>query len=295
MNAFERGDVAVLERVPPDRVGGLRQASVIKVGRYRLVGVHFLAVDGRNPILKNRNLRRAISYAIDRKALLEETIIKRPIDDYNQPADGPFATDSSANAPDVPRLEYDPLRARMLVAMVRREMTAPKFQFRFEYPAIPEAQAAAPRIAEMLRAVGLGIDLVERSESELEEALRAGDRFDLAYRVGRTDAPVREAGNLVCPGFDAPAASDGLGALASPRIMQLLLQLEHAPEWNSARALVQQIDRECRDELPVIPLWQLVDHFAYRENLKGPLEVADHLYQGIERWEIEPWFAKDPW
>ena len=64
---------------------------------------------------------------------------------------------------------------------------------------------------------------------------------------------------------------------------------------NSARELVTQIDRECRDELPVIPLWQLQDHFAYRARLKGPVETADHLYQGIDQWQIEPWFAKDPW
>lgn len=77
--------------------------------------------------------------------------------------------------------------------------------------------------------------------------------------------------------------------------MQLLLQLEHAPELNTARELVKQIDRECRDELPIIPLWQLQDHYAYRTRLKGPGDSADHLYQGIDQWQIDAWFAKDPW
>jgi peptide/nickel transport system substrate-binding protein len=77
--------------------------------------------------------------------------------------------------------------------------------------------------------------------------------------------------------------------------MQLLLQLEHATDWEQARNLVLTIDRECRDELPIVPLWQLADHFAYRPHLKGPLDVADDLYQGIETWEVAPWFAKDPW
>ena len=44
-----------------------------------------------------------------------------------------------------------------------------------------------------------------------------------------------------------------------------------------------------------MPLWQLEDHYAWRTRLKGPAEVADDLYQGIETWEIEPWFARDPW
>ena len=295
MGALERGDVTLLEHVPADRVAGISAIPDVTLGRYRLAGVHMLALDGRNPALKSRELRRAMSYAIDRKSILEETVLKRPIDDYSRPADGPFAIDSSANASDVAPLEYDPLKARMLVNGVRREMSSPKFQFTLAYPAIPEAQLAAPRIAEMLRNVGIGIDLVERSPTELEESLRSGDRFDIAYRVGYTDAPVREAGNLICPGYDASTASDGLGALASPRILQLLLRLEHAPDWNMARELVTQIDRESRDELPIIPLWQMPDHFAYRARLSGANAVADQLYQGIERWEIEPWYAKDPW
>ena len=100
---------------------------------------------------------------------------------------------------------------------------------------------------------------------------------------------------MLCPGFDSPMETDGLSAIASPRIMQLLLQLEHAQDWNSAKELVTQIDRECRDELPVIPLWQMEDHYAWRTRLKGPAESSERLYQGVDSWEIEPWFAKDPW
>jgi peptide/nickel transport system substrate-binding protein len=45
----------------------------------------------------------------------------------------------------------------------------------------------------------------------------------------------------------------------------------------------------------VLPLWQVVDHYAWRTRLTGPGDVADRLYQGIESWEIKPWIAKDPW
>jgi peptide/nickel transport system substrate-binding protein len=295
MAAIVQGDVSLLEHVPADKVATLRATPDITLGRYRLPSLHCLAVDGRNPLLKNRNLRRAISYAINRQALLEETVLKRAIDEENRPSDGPFASDSYANASDVSPLEHDLTLAKMLLAGAMREMAATKVAFTLEYPASPEAQLAAPRIADALIAAGFQITLIQRPEAELEEALRSGRRFDLAYRVSRCDEPVREVGPLLCPGYDAPPESDGLSALASPRIMQLLLQMEHAPHWASARSLVTMIDRESRDELPIIPLWQLQDHFAYRTRLKGPQEVADYLYQGIEQWEVEPWFAKDPW
>jgi peptide/nickel transport system substrate-binding protein len=76
-------------------------------------------------------------------------------------------------------------------------------------------------------------------------------------------------------------------------MLQLLLELERAPDWPTARALVLQLDLEARDELPVIPLWQMGHHRAWREQLSGVPEVVDRLYQGIETWSLAPW-TPDP-
>ena len=104
-----------------------------------------------------------------------------------------------------------------------------------------------------------------------------------------------EAASGSVSGDDAPPESDPLASAASPRILQLLLQLERAGEWPTARGLVAQIDRESRDELAVIPLWQLADHYAWRSRLRGPARKADQLYHHLEEWEIGPWIARDPW
>ena len=76
---------------------------------------------------------------------------------------------------------------------------------------------------------------LELPESRLETELRAGRRFDLAYRVLRCDDPILDAGTLLCPGYDAPPETDTLASATSPRILQLLLQLERAAEWPTAR------------------------------------------------------------
>ena len=99
----------------------------------------------------------------------------------------------------------------------------------------------------------------------------------------------------MCPGYDAPPDAGALASSVSPEILQLLLRLERASAWPTARGLVIQIDRESRDELPVIPLWQVADHYAWRDRLKGPTTSAHELYQGIATWEIMPWIANDPW
>lgn len=295
VGALSQGEVSLIAHVPPDRVSQLEANAEIKLGQYKTPLVHLIAMDGRNPAIRNRSLRRGLSYAIDRRTILEETVLHRPPDAANTVADGPFAKGSYADAPGVRPLEYNPALALMLVAAAQKELGGSKIELKFEYPAIPEAQAVVPRLAEALRQAGLRIEAVERDESDLESELRAGRRFDLAYRAVRCGEPILDAGPLLCPGYDAPSDTDALASAASSRILQLLLQLDRAPEVSTARGLAIQIDREARDELPVLPLWQVVDHYAWRTRLKGPAETADRLYERIEEWEIQPWVAQDPW
>jgi peptide/nickel transport system substrate-binding protein len=295
VGALRRGEVSMIDHVPPDQAKGLAASPDIKVGNYTQPVVHVIAIDGRNPALRNRALRRGLSYAVDRKVLLEDHLLKREASDVDTVADGPFPKGSPADAPSVKPLAAHMWLAKMLVAAARKELNNSPIQLKLEYPAIAEVQAIVGKIAEAFRVAGVEIETVEVLPSKLERELRDGRRFDLAYRVLRCDEPILDAGVMLCPGYDAPPEADALASAASPRILQLLLQLERASDPSTARELAQQIDRESRDELPVIPLWQLVDHYAWRDRLKGPPSDAATLYQGIETWEIEPWFAKDPW
>ncbi len=295
IDALVRGEVALVEHVGPDQVADLRKRPEIKLATFATPSVHRIALDGRTPALRSRKLRRALSLAIDRKTLLEEAILRHPPNERNRVADGPFVQGSYVDAADVPPFEYNPLLARGLVAAARKELGGNPIRLTLEYPATPEARAVCPRITEGFRLIGVDMEAIERPESELESGLRAGRRFDLAYRASRPTIPLRDAGPLLVPGYDAPGSADPLASAASPRILQLLIQVDRAPESTSARTLALQIDRESRDELPVLPLWQLEDHYAWRSHLRGPAESADHLYRGVAAWEIEPWFARDSW
>ena len=295
--AFEaliRGEVALMEHVSSEQLKELAgKPDRYKVGRFATPSMHRIALDGRNPVLRNRRLRRALSMAINRRGLLEDVILRRPVDETNLVADGPFVKGSFVDAQGVEPLVYDPLLAKGLVAAAKKELGGNAIRLTLEHPATPEARAACPKIAEGYALIGVELTLVERPEAELELALRSGRKFDLAYRASRPTQPLRDAGPMLLPGYDAPPSADALESAASPRILQLLIQLDRAPETTSARALAIQVDRESRDELPVLPLWQLQDHYAWRADLRGPLEVADHLYQDIAKWEVEPWFPQD--
>jgi peptide/nickel transport system substrate-binding protein len=291
--AFVSGEVSLIEEIPVDRVAELAAVPGVKVGQYATPSLHQIALDGRTEVLRFRELRRALSLAIDRKTLLEETVLRRPADDRNAVVDGPFLKGSYADAPDVSPLEYNPLLALGLVAAARKEQGGGYIRLTLEYPPTPAARAICPKLAEAWTLIGLEITLKEVPEGELEARLRSGGRFDLVYRSTRPTEPAFDAGTLLCPGYDAPPKSDALASLASPRILQLLIALDRAPESTSSQALVLQIDREARDELPILPLWQVVDHYAWRTRVKGIPDELETLYGGVESWEVEPWFPAD--
>ncbi|WP_165072370.1 ABC transporter substrate-binding protein [Paludisphaera rhizosphaerae] len=293
--AFHRGDVTVLGHVPPDQAVKLTATPGVSVGAFAQPAVHVLALDGRSPALRNRTLRRALSYALDRRTLLEETILKGSPSDLDSPADGVFPRGGPGDAAGVKPLESNLVLAVALASLARGELGVPAIKLKLEYPAVAEVEAVVPRLVEAFRVARIEVEAIPVAPARLESELRAGRRFDMAYRVLRCDEPVLDAGLMICPGYDAPPSANALASAASPRILQLLLQLEQAAEWPSARGMAVQIDRELRDELPVIPLWQVTARYAWRERLKGPPETTDRLYQGIETWEIAPWFAKDPW
>ena len=77
------------------------------------------------PRLPNRTLRRGLSYAIDRKSLLEETLyVAPPTRTTRSPT--ALSQGSYADAADVKPLGYDPLLAKMLIAAARKEPGAPR-------------------------------------------------------------------------------------------------------------------------------------------------------------------------
>src|SRR5262249_43244089 len=154
--------------------------------------VHAIAVDGRNPVLRNQALRRGLSYAIDRKGLLEEVVLKHPANDVETPADGPFPKGSYADAPGVKPLDFHPALAKMLVVAAQKELGVRSIKLSLEYPAIPECRAAVAKLAEAFQVAGVQIEPVEVPESRLERELREGRRFDLAYRVLRCEDPIQD-------------------------------------------------------------------------------------------------------
>ena len=123
VTALRRGDVDD-DRPRPARSGRLAGRGTRDPGRAVRAAGRPPHRDGRPHTRRSATgaFRRGLSYAIDRKGLLEETVLKHPINDVDALADGPFPKGSYADATGVKPLGFDILLAKMLVAAAHKEL-----------------------------------------------------------------------------------------------------------------------------------------------------------------------------
>jgi ABC-type oligopeptide transport system substrate-binding subunit len=101
-------------------------------------------------------------------------------------------------------------------------------------------------------------------------------KYDLLYAELAVWEPVVDARRLLGASGVAGRAS-GLMALA-------LDELARSQNWNEARAQLNEIHRIAHYDLPVLPLWQTVNHLAARKAVAGIGANPVSLYQNVSAW-----------
>jgi tetratricopeptide (TPR) repeat protein len=79
---------------------------------------------------------------------------------------------------------------------------------------------------------------------------------------------------------------DGLSGGCSPQMSLALRQLDQAADWSQVCAQLRRIHRVAHDDVAVIPLWQLPDHFVCQVGLQGIDSAPITLYENIEKWQL---------
>ena len=280
------GRVDLVEHVPVEYHAAKPETDQIIIADYATPEIHLLALDGRSPVIRNRSFRRALGYALNRPEILEEQFLKRPPKPDEIIADGVFVKGSSWDDNSAKPQPYDRSLATLLFASARRELKQPQLRLTIDYPARADVARVVARIADDLKQYGIELVLKAHPPDVLETNLVQGSTFEVAYRVIQPTTEHFLIGSGIAPGLYARPSANGLASLASPLTRSNILDIERAWDETRVRQSAQFIDRLCRDELPVIPLWQIPRRFAWRSGLKGIKPGQKSLYENIELWSL---------
>ncbi len=294
VTAIVSGDIDILDRVPPWQVERLRAANGIRVESYRLPTVHVLIPNTNRPLLAKREFRRALCFGIDRHWILKSVLLGGTSQPGFEVISGPFPAGTSLSDPIrygynnriAPR-PYEPRLAAVLSTVAWAAVNNPtgkKEDAPAELPELPELTLAHPNdpvariacqsIQMQLGRAGITVKLIEFSADQL--------------LAGTVDCDVRYAELAVWEPLADARTILGLGGLAgevqSPYLLSALRELDDASNWNDVRARLAEVHDIAHHELPLIPLWQTVNFFAYRDSLRGISEAPVLLYQNVETW-----------
>lgn len=290
--ALLRGELDVLDHLFPADAERLRKADGIRVGDYPLPTVHLLIPTSDHPYLAERTFRRALVYGIDRQDILSGELLGNAQIPGCRVISGPFPAgvrqdDPLAYAYDesIQPREYQPRLAKLLATMTEQrlraqaakdETTTPEMTpIRIAHPRDDLARVACQAIHQQLTMLELPVELVELPAGESQPELGT---CDLVYTVVALWEPTTDARLVLGP--------DGLAHSRDQLVGLGLRRLESAKNWREVRQRLFDLHSIVHHELPVIPLWQLVDSYAYRTQLAGIGGNSVSLYQNVDRWRL---------
>jgi ABC-type transport system substrate-binding protein len=291
VQALLRGDVCMLLDLPPWAVDALRRDTRFFVLDYAIPTTHVLQFNPASQPLKSRELRLALSYAIDAQRILSERILRVPGSTAGRLTTAPFATTSYAYNALLARREPSVAMAFGLnAAAVKRLKSIPPLRLVCERD--PEAQSAAADIVAQWKRVGIAAELVlPPPPSGAGAASRGTLDWDVAYRKLRMEEPLVDLWPFL--------TVNGGARLESVRSMPdwlraELLDVDNAPDWKSAVNRLQSLHAHLYAEVAYIPLWEVDDVIVLRKNVRDfPAYKFVNAYQDVERWIVQSWYPED--
>ena len=213
--------------------------------------VQYLAFNTRDPQLKDKRVRQAISCAIDKSALIDslQRGHARPATSLLPPAHWAFADDG-------PRYEFDPARAASLLdaAGYKPDAGGIRLRLTMKTSSVEDARLIGAVLQQQLGRVGIALDLrsYEFATFYSDVVHGAFQMYSLRW-IGGNEQP--DIFSYVFSSRRFPPKGANRGFYANPHLDALLDQAASSPDQNLRKIDYAEAQRVLAEDLPAINLW----------------------------------------
>jgi peptide/nickel transport system substrate-binding protein len=271
ITALLNGEVDQIVNIPPesaDRISGNAHRETV-----RTVNIMFMGLHASVPQFRNKLVRQAVTYAIDKEALT-----KGVLKGLAYPMDAPIGPDQYGYSPDLqPKFTYDPAKAKQLLAQAGYP---DGFDVDFVVPVgqYNKIKELAEAIASMLSAVGIRARLQTQDQNTGFAAIQQGKAP--LYIFGR--------GNVIDPDeyLDQYFHTGVTKRLeySNPEV-DAALEAERAAFDPSQRvALLQKAMSVLMDEAPAVWLFQ----YQGVEGVSNRFDYTPNPGEDVYAWDLRP-------
>jgi peptide/nickel transport system substrate-binding protein len=259
----QSADVAI-NSLTADTVVALERDRDLKVIEAPGTIYAYIALNLRDPILKDVRVRRAIAYAINR-----QPIIHYLLRDEARPAYSILPPQHWAYDGDVMRYPHDPQRARELLDVAGYPAkNGVRFHITMKTSTEESTRLLAAVLQQQLREVGIALDI-----RSFESATFLADVTKGAYQVhslrwigGNQDPDIFE--NLFATASFAPRRANRT-FYSNPRVDELIREGRSTLDQQKRKAIYDEIQVILAEDLPYINLWYLDNVLVHTNRVRG--------------------------
>lgn len=247
---------------------------------YNALSYSFFGFNTRNPLLADKRVRKAFTYAINREEMLasffqgQGTIIS-----------GPFAPGSWAYNLDVQPLPYNPQKASELLTEAgfttgadgTMEKNGRRLKLKLKVPIAKESEAVKRVVLAFknyLSKIGVEIDAEFQEWLAWKEDIFLYHDFDIVFASWVFDDSA-DISSLF-HSAEIGAWKNNFGAFSSPEIDSLIVESKLTLDHEKRRTINRRLHEMLADENPYTFLWTLTNYAGYNTKLR---RVAIHPYK----------------
>ena len=273
--ALQNGEIDGYDLVAPGDLEGLEQDG-FQIEQRDPFNVLYLGMNQAVPELKDVKVRQAIAHAIDRDA-----VISQSLPEGSEPATQFIPQTVAGFADDVTEYEYDPEKAKALLAEAGQSDLTLDFNYPtgVSRPYMPTPEETFVAIRTQLQAVGITVNPVadQWSPNYLDKIQGTPDHG--IHLLGWT-GDYNDTDNFVGVFFGTPSAEWGFD---NPELVSALTEARGIATRDEQVPAYEDINRQIMEFLPGVPLAHPVPSLAFAPEVEGyqTSPVQDEVWNGV--------------
>ena len=266
---LRKGTVDIGQNVlSPDFVTALAREPHLRVETVPGTNYQYLGLNLKDPVLKDKRVRKAIAYAIPR-----EEMIQHYWRDLVIPASGLLPPNHWAYEANVDHYPYDPARAKQLLDEAGwndpdGNGLLSRFNLTLKTSTDESTRQIAAIIQQALKRVGIHVDLRSYEFGTFYGDVVRGNfqMFTMRWIGGNNDPDLFER---VFHSREAPPKGFNRGRYENPRVDELVEFARKEPDPAKRKAAYSEIQKIVADELPYISLWYMKTTCVYNRRISN--------------------------
>jgi peptide/nickel transport system substrate-binding protein len=266
-----------------DMVVSLQRESRLEVLRAPGSVLNYVALNCRDPILRDVRVRQALALAIDRRPILQS--LRRG---FGRLAVGVLPPESWAYNPESPPVEYNPQRAReLLEAAGYRARNGVRFHLTMKTSTEEDPRLLAAVLQQQLRDVGVALDIRTFEFATFFSDVTKGlfQLYALRWIGGNEDPDIFEYA------FDSdkfPPHGGNRGFYSNARLDALIDRGRSEVDEKVRKQIYAEIQTILAQELPYINLWYQDNVLVHANRVRNLTLNPSGNYDFLRTAEISP-------